>query len=73
VTELAIPVITADDDNLSAALKYAKEGFYVGPAKAGTKNPGSVLGKGWQHKTSRDPQVIASPGLSVRIPPSPLS
>jgi hypothetical protein len=56
---LAIPVITADDANLSGALKYAKEGFYVGPAKAGSKNPGSVLGKGWQHKTSRDPQVIA--------------
>jgi hypothetical protein len=60
MTELAIPVITADDDNLSAAPKYAKAGFYIGPAKAATKNPGSVLGKGWQHKTSWRPQVIAS-------------
>jgi hypothetical protein len=60
MTDLSIPAITADDASLSAALKYAKGGFYIGPAKAGTKNPGSILGKGWQHKTSRDPQVIAS-------------
>ncbi|AFC47917.1 hypothetical protein OCO_15540 [Mycobacterium intracellulare MOTT-02] len=57
---LHIPEIAAEADNLAAALAYAKAGFYVGPVKRGTKHPGSVLGKGWHTKTSRDPQVIAA-------------
>ena len=53
-----VPVITADMATLTAALAYAKAGFYVGPARRGTKDPGSVLGKGWPQNTSRDPEVI---------------
>lgn len=55
----------ADADNHSAALAYAAAGIYVGPLRRnpdGTidKNPGSLLGKGWQYKTSRDPQQITA-------------
>ena len=50
----------ADHSTLEAALIYAKAGFYVGPLKAGTKNPGSVLGDNWHQKTTRDPQVIVA-------------
>jgi hypothetical protein len=43
---------------LDAALAYAEAGLYVGPLKHRQKNPGSVLGKAWQSRTSRDPAVI---------------
>lgn len=41
-----------------AALAYATAGFFVGPLAQGTKNPGSLLKKGWDNKTSRDHAVI---------------
>lgn len=41
-----------------AAVAYAKAGLYVGPLAPGTKNPGSLLKKGWDTKTSRNPSVI---------------
>lgn len=54
----AIPATT-----LGAALQYAAMGWYVLPVQRipgkGYKHAGSVLGKGWPHKTSRDPAVIA--------------
>src|SRR5690606_21193184 len=57
---LSIPDRTHDMDVLSAALAYAEAGWYVGPLEAGSKHPGSLLGKGWQHRTSRDArQLIA--------------
>lgn len=46
-------------DALNAACAYARAGWYVGPVKPGTKHPGSILGRGWQSKTTRDPQIIA--------------
>jgi Bifunctional DNA primase/polymerase, N-terminal len=57
---LSIPELADDIDTLTAALFLAANGIYVGPAIRGTKNPGSILGKGWQHKTSRDPKQIAA-------------
>lgn len=58
-TTLHVPEV-AELDTLSAALAYAGAGLYVGPCDAGTKHPGSILGKGWPAKTSRDPkQIIA--------------
>lgn len=42
-----------------AALLYAEAGWYVVPVDPGTKHPGSLVGKGWQHQASRDPGVIA--------------
>lgn len=56
---LSIPVVSTDDDLLSAALKYAAAGWYVLPVSPrDRKNPGSVLGKGWQHRSSRDTEQI---------------
>lgn len=58
---LSIPDLPADCDMIKAAIAYAVEGgFHVGPLRKGSKDPGSVLGKGWPSKTSRDPQVIAA-------------
>ncbi len=41
-----------------AAIAYAESGWYVIPVKAGTKNPGSILGKNWPDKSTRDPETI---------------
>ncbi|MGH3710482.1 MAG: bifunctional DNA primase/polymerase [Pseudonocardiaceae bacterium] len=54
-----IPAISPYADNLIAALAYAEAGWYVLPVRRGDyKNPGSVVGKGWQYQSSRDPRVI---------------
>ncbi len=57
---LSIPSIDPDDGCYTAALKYAAAGWYVGPVRQGSKDPGEVLGKGWPHKTTRDPEEIAA-------------
>lgn len=54
-TALVVPDVSGMDV-MSAALAYAKAGWYVGPCRG--KHPGSVLGKGWQTKTTRDPRTI---------------
>ncbi|MER7206360.1 AAA family ATPase [Streptosporangium sp. NPDC000239] len=56
---LSIPLITPDHDTIKAALAYAAAGWYVLPVNRATKHAGSVLGKGWPSKSSRDPQTIA--------------
>ena len=58
--QLSIPELPDDIDNLTAALAYARAGWYVLPAKRGTKHPGSVVGNGWHHTSSRDPEQIAA-------------
>jgi Bifunctional DNA primase/polymerase, N-terminal/Protein of unknown function (DUF3987) len=55
-----IPSISLDDDNLTGSLAYAEAGFYLLPIKRGTKNPGSIVGRNWQSKSSRDPKVITA-------------
>lgn len=60
MTELSVPEITEDDDVLAAALKYAKSGWYVLPVDRATKHAGSVLGKGWPAKSSREPDDIVT-------------
>ena len=58
---LHVPDVTPDDDTLGAALKYAAAGWYVLPVRRrARKHPGSVVGKDWQHQSSRDPQQIAA-------------
>lgn len=59
---LHIPNITGDMDTVTAALAYAKAGIYVLPTdpRRDGKNPGSVVGDSWQHKSSRDPKQIAA-------------
>ncbi|PRX95599.1 AAA family ATPase [Allonocardiopsis opalescens] len=56
---LSIPDLDPEGGVIAAALAYAAAGWYVLPVDPGTKHPGSVLGKGWPAKSSRDPQVIA--------------
>ena len=57
---LTIPDIADDADMLTAALAYADAGWYTLPVAAGTKDPGSVVGKGWPAKSSRDAKQIAA-------------
>lgn len=47
-------------DTLTAALAYAKAGWYILPVKHGTKHPGSVVGPGWPALSTRDPKTIAA-------------
>ncbi|GAA1994235.1 hypothetical protein GCM10009799_20410 [Nocardiopsis rhodophaea] len=56
---LTVPDINPDAGTIAAALAYAECGWYVLPVDPGTKHPGSVVGKGWPAKSSRDPEVIA--------------
>ncbi len=60
MSALAVPAIGPDADTLGAALAYAEAGWYVLPVLPSTKHAGSVLGKGWPAKSSRDLKVIAS-------------
>jgi citrate lyase beta subunit len=59
-SDVWVPDIEPDGDNLTAALAYADNGFYVLPAKRDTKDPGSIVGKRWQDQSSRNPKVIAA-------------
>ncbi|PND54349.1 hypothetical protein CRM90_28465 [Mycobacterium sp. ENV421] len=58
--EPSVPLLGDGVDGLSAALAYAAAGLYVLPVKAGTKNPGSVVGARWHDKSTRDPAMIAA-------------
>ena len=60
MTGLTIPDLPDDVDTLTAALAYANCGWYILPVKRGTKHPGSVVGDGWQHQSSRDPHVTTA-------------
>lgn len=55
---LTIPDVTGMD-TMTAAFAYAKQGWYVVPVAPGTKHPGSIVGKNWTSKSTRDPQIIA--------------
>lgn len=70
---LHLPELPEDVDTLTAALAYAKAGWFVGPCDQAQKSPGSILGAGWQLQTSHDPeQIVAwfageSPGLFLHV------
>lgn len=55
---LQVPETTETMTVLEAGLRWAESGFYVLPIENATKNPGSVVGAGWQHKSSREPEAI---------------
>jgi hypothetical protein len=57
VPALKVPEVP-QGDVLSAAIAYAEAGWYVVPIKRGTKNPGSILGRGWQEQSSREPEQL---------------
>jgi hypothetical protein len=44
---------------MSDALRLAELGWHLCPMEAGTKNPGSILGKDWPAKCTNSPEVIA--------------
>ncbi|MGV9797400.1 bifunctional DNA primase/polymerase [Mycobacterium sp. NPDC003449] len=57
---LAVPDLTDDQDVLTAALAYASAGWFVLPVRRDTRHAGSVVGKGWDKQSSRDPgQIVA--------------
>jgi len=62
MSALSIPNLEPDVDILTAALAYTGAGWYVLPTDPAIdiKNPGSVVGKHWQDKSSRDPKQIAA-------------
>lgn len=55
---LEVPENTESMTVLEAGLRWAESGFYVLPIENETKNPGSVVGSGWHHKSSREPEAI---------------
>jgi hypothetical protein len=57
-TRLKVPLIPPAFNGLKAAMRYAKFGWYVGPVRVGTKNPGSILGARWHKQTTRDPDEL---------------
>ena len=57
---LSIPDLPPGVDTLTAALAYAECGWYVLPVRMDTKHPGSVVGKGWPSRSSRDPKQLAA-------------
>jgi hypothetical protein len=69
--QLSIPSNINQLNNLDAALAYAQSGWYVIPVKSGTKNPGSILGKDWPTKSTRDPNSIKeyfkNPDISIAV------
>jgi hypothetical protein len=61
---IEVPKLRVGSSTLECALEYANAGWYVLPVLPATKHAGSVLGKGWQDKSSRNPEVIKSWFLS---------
>ena len=59
MTGLTVPDVTGMD-TLTAAFAYAKAGWYILPVGHGTKRPLPELVSYWQHKSSRDPEVITA-------------
>ena len=59
-TVLRVPQIDPDASTLDHALAYAADGWYVLPVDQRTKHAGSVVGKDWPSKSSRDPHQLAA-------------
>lgn len=58
-TKLYIPTFAGTESVLDAGMAYGEAGWFMVPIRAGSKHPGSVLGKNWPEKSSRDPQVLS--------------
>jgi hypothetical protein len=56
--EISVPINTENMTVLDAALAWSRNGFYILPIDSTTKNAGTVVGKGWPEKSSRDSQQI---------------
>lgn len=51
-----IPLVPPEASNTEASSAYTGAGLYIVEVRRGTKDPGSVLGKGWQHRSTNDPK-----------------
>src|SRR6476469_6552533 len=60
MTALYVPELDPDAGTIDAAVAYIAAGWYVLPIDSTTKHAGSVLGKGWPAKSSRDPKQIVA-------------
>ncbi len=58
MSTLSVPDVDGMD-TLTAALEYAKAGWYVIPVAKDTKAP-TVVGKGWHKQSSRDPEQLVA-------------
>lgn len=56
--QISVPSKTENMSVLEAAIEWSASGFFVLPIDPTTKNAGSIVGKGWPDKSSRDPQQI---------------
>jgi hypothetical protein len=56
--ELKVPEQTETLSTLETALLWIQNGFFVLPIRNETKHAGSVVGKGWPDKSSKDPDQI---------------
>lgn len=77
-TRVVVPDVTGMP-LLDAALIYADAGMFVLPIDPTTKSPGSLVGKGWPKKSSRDPDQIrrwwsrwSHAGIALHTGPSTL-
>lgn len=52
VPRLSIPTFTGKETVLECAYAYVDCGWWLVPIRRGTKNPGSILGKGWPQLSS---------------------
>ena len=57
-SQISVPSNTENMTVLEAALVWAANGFFILPIDSTTKNAGTVVGRGWPEKSSRDPQQI---------------
>jgi len=60
MTEIPHAADLGDGSAMAAAFAYIRSGLYIGPLRQGTKNPGSMLGKGWHAKTFNDAESVAT-------------
>lgn len=60
VQQICVPTGTETMTVCEAALAWVESGFYVVPISSGTKHAGSILGKGWPEKSSRDTWQVES-------------
>ena len=74
INQLVVPELEATCTMLDSALAWSSNGFYVLPIDSTTKGAGTVVGKGWPEKSSRDPEQIkkwfrpgASYGLAIHL------
>lgn len=57
LNRITIPDVTGMS-NIQAALAYAASGFYILPVRSGSKDPGSIVGRGWPQNSTHDPDTI---------------